>query len=700
MDAVQTLGHTAAQSGKSIKEVIADYLRPWTKERQLDELLKIFNNGCDLDEIMSEVVFEAWNYIQNHRLWTIRYQDLESLRRDIQYDDFIAKRIDHHKVVTNRKRTEGMNIYKTWGCLPQDAFPESINPPWFSDRLLRGLNQLSRHCSFDRKEALPLLGMAIKDRLSDPDAANRSKSIQYLTLNDVTKALKLIKNGGGELAKQANTGESPMAINILDAEASLNLITGSSVGGEGGGGKNKDHEVEAADSMDEEGATDSVGEEGREDERTKTKEVLRAGKMKTKARTTRTKLLAEDDEVEAADPVNEEGAPDSIEEEGFTNSVGGEGAAESAGEEGAADSVDGEGAPSAVEEEGAANSVDGEGAAGSAGEEGAADSVEEGVREDEQIEARKVPRASKIETKASTTRTKPPAEVLRCGCASICSAFLSRITPIGIQLDDNEGLGLLEWSYDLQWANFCKNHLRRLAGSGLGMYTNITKTELLKRLKLVFHYCADLNMVRTKKPRYFRRASRVPGSVTARLGPYMYTPKKSDTFTFNAKLVFNRFAGCANAWDTFQEDGTINIDGVFDYILKPEIFKLIEEEFDMYLYHLRDEQGGQKRRGWMRHMFYSLVQQLVRQDPVYYALTAAARPDKNTWLICYPYYVKYQVEGDSTGFAHLDINVDCWLLSAQRKKNRGQIGVSVIVCKRFVVTCLLNSLNYTGFRPA
>lgn len=69
---------------------------------------------------------------------------------------------------------------------------------------------------------------------------------------------------------------------------------------------------------------------------------------------------------------------------------------------------------------------------------------------------------------------------------------------------------------------------------------------------------------------------------------------------------------------------------MFNYILKPEIFKLIEEEFDMYLYHLRDEQNGQKRWGWMRHMFYSLIQQLVRQDPVYYALIAAAQLDKNT----------------------------------------------------------------------
>ncbi|KAI9761349.1 MAG: hypothetical protein M1840_001973 [Geoglossum simile] len=264
----------------------------------------------------------------------------------------------------------------------------------------------------------------------------------------------------------------------------------------------------------------------------------------------------------------------------------------------------------------AADSVDEEGAADSLDKEGAANSMEEEEQEDEQIEMKRVPQGGKMKMKAGTTMTKPPTKVLQCGCTSICSAFLPRIPSAGVQLDEEEGLGLLEWSHDLQWANFCKNHLRCLAGGGLDMYTNITKTELLKHLKLVFHYCTDLNM------------------------------------------VFNWFAGCTNAWNTFQKDGTINIDGVFSYILKPEIFKLIKEEFDMYLYHLRDEQDGQKCRGWMHHMLYSLVQQLVRQDPVYYALIAASRPDKNTWLICYPYYVKYQVEGESTGFAHLDINVD------------------------------------------
>ena len=57
-------------------------------------------------------------------------------------------------------------------------------------------------------------------------------------------------------------------------------------------------------------------------------------------------------------------------------------------------------------------------------------------------------------------------------------------------------------------------------------------------------------------------------------------------------------------------------------------------------------------------MFYSLIQQLVWQDPIYYALVVAAQLDKNTQLICYPYYIKYQVEGESIGFTHFNINVD------------------------------------------
>ncbi|KAI9858475.1 MAG: hypothetical protein M1813_006417 [Trichoglossum hirsutum] len=208
-------------------------------------------------------------------------------------------------------------------------------------------------------------------------------------------------------------------------------------------------------------------------------------------------------------------------------------------------------------------------------EEAIANSKEKEEQEEEQIKTKEVPQAGIMKTK--------PKKEPQCGCASACSALLPSIPPTGNQLGEEEGLELLEWSHDLYWANFCKNHLR-----------------CLKRLKPVFRYRDDLSIVRTKKPRYFRRTSQAPNSVTAKLGLYMYTPERTSAFAFNAKRGFNRFAGRADAWDIFQEDGTINIDGVFDYILKPEILELIEEKFDMYLYHLCDEQDGRKRQEFER----------------------------------------------------------------------------------------------------
>jgi hypothetical protein len=57
-----------------------------------------------------------------------------------------------------------------------------------------------------------------------------------------------------------------------------------------------------------------------------------------------------------------------------------------------------------------------------------------------------------------------------------------------------------------------------------------------------------------------------------------------------------------------------------------------------------------------------LVQQLVRQDPVWYALTVAARPDKHWRLISYPYITKDTGDGgEATGFLHMDLDLEAFL---------------------------------------
>lgn len=75
-------------------------------------------------------------------------------------------------------------------------------------------------------------------------------------------------------------------------------------------------------------------------------------------------------------------------------------------------------------------------------------------------------------------------------------------------------------------------------------------------------------------------------------------------------------------------------------------------------------------------MFYSIGQQLMRQDPVYYAVYAALRPDKEWRLVSYPYYAKYAVKGDATYFRHLDLNIP-ELLANSRGCNMIQGSVSL-----------------------
>ena len=73
----------------------------------------------------------------------------------------------------------------------------------------------------------------------------------------------------------------------------------------------------------------------------------------------------------------------------------------------------------------------------------------------------------------------------------------------------------------------------------------------------------------------------------------------------------------------------------------------------MYRAHLR-KVNGKDNFGWLRKVYHGPCQQAMRQDPVYYLVYCALRPDRNVNLVSYPYYAKYQVPGDQTSFRHID----------------------------------------------
>ena len=66
-------------------------------------------------------------------------------------------------------------------------------------------------------------------------------------------------------------------------------------------------------------------------------------------------------------------------------------------------------------------------------------------------------------------------------------------------------------------------------------------------------------------------------------------------------------------------------------------------------------------------MFHDISQQITRKFISYYSAYCYLRKDKNTNLVSYPYYAKYQKEGDSTYFRYIDVN-----LKDLVKHNRGK----------------------------
>ncbi|KAI9760825.1 MAG: hypothetical protein M4579_001455 [Chaenotheca gracillima] len=206
------------------------------------------------------------------------------------------------------------------------------------------------------------------------------------------------------------------------------------------------------------------------------------------------------------------------------------------------------------------------------------------------------------------------------------------------------------WEENDKAEQLCHIHKRHLCGS-LGLRTNVSGSQLDERLNLFRKtYAQDLERMQAARPELFR-LSTLPEHFQNKLVLYRYRVGTSSAFEFDATSIFNRFLG-ADAWSTWQRDGSIVVPEVLSH-LEP-LQDRIDREFALYQHHSADI-SGRARMGWARNMVYSLIQQVVRQDPVWYAVTAAGRPDRNWRLITHPYISKDAWADERTGFLHLDL---------------------------------------------
>jgi hypothetical protein len=157
-----------------------------------------------------------------------------------------------------------------------------------------------------------------------------------------------------------------------------------------------------------------------------------------------------------------------------------------------------------------------------------------------------------------------------------------------------------------------------------------------------------------------------PSRASDGLGPYKLMPKAASAFTIDADDQARLCTYLGIDQEGWDRNGSVIVD-CFDWwatekytgaqvtLAERTILAVILEEFEMYHAHLRFI-NKKPNYGWLRNMYHSLGQQVMRQDPKYFAIYCALRPDRNTNLVSYPYYAKYAHKGDNTFFRHIDVN--------------------------------------------
>ena len=250
----------------------------------------------------------------------------------------------------------------------------------------------------------------------------------------------------------------------------------------------------------------------------------------------------------------------------------------------------------------------------------------------------------------------------------------------------------------------CKPHLILLAGK-IGLKTSGLGTEDL--WNRVIQMCQRPNDLGDHKlalatTHWFTSASKALAP-SDYLGIYRFPPKERKRmagWTAQYRLKFAEYYLKRETVHEWDQSGTINIDcfgwlweyvselasmrdealrkcpaNMLEYLYPTTLADLFKLELDCYLWHQR-RVNDKDNLGWLRNCWYSLAQDVVRQDPYYYLLYIMLREDNAYKLISYPYYCKYAVKDDKTGFRHIDLNIPK-LLSEQRGKYQIQGSLSL-----------------------
>ena len=86
--------------GNSIKDQLYLYLSHLPESERLQQVLTLLDTVGELDECVTELIWELWDYLKAHQLWQYQYLTLDALQDAIGYEKSLKVILERHQICT------------------------------------------------------------------------------------------------------------------------------------------------------------------------------------------------------------------------------------------------------------------------------------------------------------------------------------------------------------------------------------------------------------------------------------------------------------------------------------------------------------------------------------------------------------------------------------------------------------------------
>ncbi len=199
-------------------------------------------------------------------------------------------------------------------------------------------------------------------------------------------------------------------------------------------------------------------------------------------------------------------------------------------------------------------------------------------------------------------------------------------------------------------------HLQKLRNRFKLLMNELLFEILIDRINIIYDYrfrldFAKINVTFTD---WFHQDSRF-FHFTDSLQLFQLRLHMSQNYKIDMFLIHNMFIKIK--YQKWKKNDAIMLSNVFDWILNDNTWVLIKEKLNMYLWHQRNNLDL-TNHDWLRTTMYITLQQLVRQNIMYYFIIVTLWLNHEINLLTFSYFMKITFKNNSELIKHVNLNVN------------------------------------------